>query len=116
MKCPNCYNKFSFLQRIKSSIQHSGRIKCSKCKKIYKKTSSIFNSLCIGLSFFTSICIIEIFLNINDISTFLLMVVFVCILSIMLYPLFVLICDNFTSYEVIDDHDATIKNNMLYPK
>lgn len=104
MKCPNCHNKFSLLQRLKSNTQNSGKLKCSKCKTIYRKTSSIFNSLCIGLSCFTSISIVETFITLSDINKFLLMIILVSILSIMLYPLFILLCDNFSIYERIDKH------------
>ena len=109
LKCPNCHNKFSLLQRLKSNTQNSGEIKCLKCKTTYKKTSSIFNSLCIGLSCFTSISIIELFLTLNDIYKFLLMITLVSILSIMLYPLFILLCDNFSMYERIDKHSINDK-------
>ncbi len=102
MKCPNCHNKFNLIKRLKSNFQNSGEIKCLKCKTIYRKTSSIFNSLCVGLSCFTSISIIELFLKLNNINKFLLLIILVSILSIILYPLFILLCDNFTNYEIVE--------------
>lgn len=103
MKCPICHNKFSLLQRLKSNIINSGEIQCLKCKTTYKKSSSIFNPLCIGLSCFTSISTIEIFLELNDIDKFLLLIVLITIFSMILYPLFILLCDGFTTYEIIDE-------------
>lgn len=102
MKCPNCHNKFSLLKRLKSNIQNSGELKCSKCQTIYKKSLSIFNSLCIGLSCFTSISIVEIYMKLNKINAFLLLIILISVLSIILYPLFILLCDNLTNYEKID--------------
>lgn len=109
MKCPNCHNKFSFFQRLKTGIQNSDKVKCPNCKTTYKKISS-FGSLCIGLSCFTSISVVEIFLKLNTIDKFLLMLVLITIFSIILYPIYILLFDNFTTYEII--HNSS--NNDLY--
>ena len=74
MKCPNCCTRFTLLQRLNTNITTSKEMQCLNCKTKYKKITS-FNSLCVALSYFTSIFIIEMLIKLSTINEFLLIVI-----------------------------------------
>ncbi|CUN65724.1 cxxc_20_cxxc protein [Sarcina ventriculi] len=102
MKCPNCCTRFTLLQRLNTNITTSKEMQCLNCKTKYKKITS-FNSLCVGLSYFTSIFIIEMLIKLSTINEFLLILILINILSIIFYIIYILLCDNFVKYEIVTD-------------
>ena len=103
MRCPKCSNKFNFFTRLKLNFKNSKEIECVKCKTIYTKTSTTLNSFCVGLSCFTSISLMELLLDLNNINKFLLMISLLLFLSTLFYPFFSVASENFIQYEVLDD-------------
>lgn len=102
MKCPNCCTRFTLLQRLNTNITTSKEIQCLNCKTKYKKITS-FNCLCVGLSYFTSIFIVEILIKFSTINEFLLILMLINIPSIIFYIIYILLCNNFVKYEIVTD-------------